>query len=626
VAVDRDRNLYIADTENFVIRKITRATGVITTIAGTPESSGYSGDDGAAIEAQLGSPFGVALDSEGSIYIADGENHLIRKVDPESMISTIAGNTDMGPGFSGDGGVATAAQLQLPIAVSVDGLGGIYISDGLNQRLRKVNVGNTALAFGEIAVGQSSESKSLTIRNAGTADLHLLDGSGSDHFGIHGATCSGDPATITPGATCVIDLAFAPQQGGEIEDDLTITSNASNSPHTISLTGIGIATAGPTTTALTVSPESGSVLLGQTITFTATVSAEGTPSGTVFFREGKDTIGSATLDDGIAVFHTTELEEGAHEIHARYEGSEDFEASTSNDVIVTVTVPPQAAETTTLLTASPAGEITSGSTVTFTATVASTTTVASLFAVAAPPTIPDGTVTFFDGQTVLGAVSLDGGHAVLETSSLAVGQHSITAHYEGNSAFLASTSTPVDVTVASPPQPDYTLTANPSSITITRGQQVQTTITLTPLHGFTGTVALSCGPLPLGVTCTFTPASLVSNGESPVTSTLVIRTTGTQLAAVHPHSPDLGWLLASLGVFGMLLMGSGSRKRTLLVGLLLAVLLLGLAACGDGNPTPQTNPNATPVGPATVTVTAGAAAGGGGTPQHNVQLTITIVN
>ena len=127
-------NLYIADTSNHRIRKVD-STGTITTLAGT-EGAGFGGDDGPATEAQLSYPSGVAVDAAGNLYIACWFNHRIRRVDSTGTITTIAGTED---GFSGDGGPATQAQLNSPYDVAVDRAGNLYIADRENRRIRKVD-------------------------------------------------------------------------------------------------------------------------------------------------------------------------------------------------------------------------------------------------------------------------------------------------------------------------------------------------------------------------------------------------------------------------------------------------------------------------------------------------------
>ena len=136
VAVDSFGNVYVADTQNQRIRRVSGFGGGIGTIAGTGER-GYGGDGGPATGAMLASPISVAVDSAGNLYIADGWNRRIRKVDAAARtISTIAGTGDRG--YGGDGGPATQARLS-PSGVTVDGAGNIYIADGANNRIRKVD-------------------------------------------------------------------------------------------------------------------------------------------------------------------------------------------------------------------------------------------------------------------------------------------------------------------------------------------------------------------------------------------------------------------------------------------------------------------------------------------------------
>jgi sugar lactone lactonase YvrE len=146
LAMDTSGNLYIADTFNQRIRKITRA-GIISTIAGTVY--GLSGDGGPATQAMLGNPYGVAVDSYGTVYIADRDNNRIRTVTRNGIIQTVAGSgAQLAGGFSGDGGPAISAQLYFPEAVTVDGDDNIYIADTSNWRIRMVSHGTINTIFG----------------------------------------------------------------------------------------------------------------------------------------------------------------------------------------------------------------------------------------------------------------------------------------------------------------------------------------------------------------------------------------------------------------------------------------------------------------------------------------------
>ncbi|MEU5313944.1 RICIN domain-containing protein [Streptomyces sp. NPDC021562] len=134
IAVDSTGTLYVADYGNHRVRKIT-TDGRISTIAGTG-TAGSGGDGGPAVSAQLNAPREVAVDRAGAVYIADSNNHRIRKVTPDGKIGTVVGTG--AAGFRGDGGPATAAQLNLPLGVVVDRAGVLHVADYYNHRVRKV--------------------------------------------------------------------------------------------------------------------------------------------------------------------------------------------------------------------------------------------------------------------------------------------------------------------------------------------------------------------------------------------------------------------------------------------------------------------------------------------------------
>jgi trimeric autotransporter adhesin len=138
IAVDIAGNIFIADMNNDRIRKID-ANGIISTIAGSG-TPGYSGDGGQAVAAQLRSPQGVAIDKAGNLFIADANNHRIRRVNTSGVITTIAGTGVNG--YTGDGGPAAFAQLYLPSDVDVDTSGNLYIVDEINCCIRKIDAGN----------------------------------------------------------------------------------------------------------------------------------------------------------------------------------------------------------------------------------------------------------------------------------------------------------------------------------------------------------------------------------------------------------------------------------------------------------------------------------------------------
>ncbi len=174
VAVDSSGNVYIADTLDAAIRKVT-TDGIINTIAGDA-SVGYSGDGGPATSAGLIEPFAVTVDSSGNVYLAEPPDGRIRKVDTKGIITTIAGNGNLG--FGGDGSAATSAQLNLPTGVAVDSSGNIYIADSQNGRLRKVSgttistvAGNGGLSYsgdgGPASKAQLAAPQGVAVDSAG---------------------------------------------------------------------------------------------------------------------------------------------------------------------------------------------------------------------------------------------------------------------------------------------------------------------------------------------------------------------------------------------------------------------------------------------------------------------------
>ncbi len=162
VAVDSSGNVYIADTDNYRIREVTKSTGVITTIAGNG-TAGYSGDGGAATSARLFNPYGVGVDASGNVYIADTYNERIREVVKSTgIISTFAGNGIAG--FTGDGGAATSAELYTPESVYVDASGNVYIADAGNNRIREVThaTGNITTLAGNGTAGGGGDAGAAT--------------------------------------------------------------------------------------------------------------------------------------------------------------------------------------------------------------------------------------------------------------------------------------------------------------------------------------------------------------------------------------------------------------------------------------------------------------------------------
>jgi hypothetical protein len=184
VVVDRFGNIFIADGANHRIRKVEKATGVISTIAGTG-IAGYSGDGGAATAAEFYYPDAIDVDSSGNLYILDAQNYRIRRVNSSGIITTIAGSGSWG--YSGDGGPATAAKLNIQLwsGLKSDNFGNLYICDGQNNRIRKVNSsGIISTIAGNGTYGYTGDGGSATNAQIGEPLSVAIDASGNLYISL----------------------------------------------------------------------------------------------------------------------------------------------------------------------------------------------------------------------------------------------------------------------------------------------------------------------------------------------------------------------------------------------------------------------------------------------------------
>ena len=171
VAVDASGNVFIADQNNNRIRMV-NTNGIITTIAGNGVAS-YSGDNGPATNAEIYGPYNVRADASGNLYIADGGNGLIRKVNSAGIITTVAGKYSLRGGYSGDGGAATNAALQLPYDMITDLSGNLYINDFTNVRKVDVNGIITTIAGNSVSVYSGNGVPAINSEFSGPGGLAL---------------------------------------------------------------------------------------------------------------------------------------------------------------------------------------------------------------------------------------------------------------------------------------------------------------------------------------------------------------------------------------------------------------------------------------------------------------------
>ena len=282
---------------------------------------------------------------------------------------------------------------------------------------------------------------------------------------------------------------------------------------------------------------------------------------------------------------------------------------TSATASLTVTAPTPTATTTVL--SAPATSVV-GTSVTLSATVTGTTGTPA----------PTGQVSFMDGTATLGTSSLNGSEvATFATSSLAVGSHSLTASYVGDTNNSPSTSQPITLTVTG--SPNFSIALTPASATVASGASVSSSVSITPVNGFSAPATLSCSGLPSFATCTFSPASVTPNGAA-ATSTVTVATNVQTAEIQHRNRPGgKGRGLASGSMLALLLLPPLAafkvRRKTCwlrVLGIAFAGMLLLQGALGCGG---SSNNSKTPQGQYSVSITATS-----GTLTQSATLTLTV--
>ena len=232
LAVDSSGNFYIADAGNRVVRMVSASTGFISTVAGQASSScAFSGDGGVAINAALCDPEGVAVNAAGDTYIADGANDVVRKVSSATgLISTAVGVYNNGTAaYTGDGDSARLAGLSSTHSVQLDGDGNLYVNDQGNRVIRQVATASGVANFGSFTAGSSSPPINVALSNAGNATLSLNALAPSPNFNLNGSntSCSSN-TTLAPGANCALGIEFLPTAGGPLTGSVGATDNVNN--------------------------------------------------------------------------------------------------------------------------------------------------------------------------------------------------------------------------------------------------------------------------------------------------------------------------------------------------------------------------------------------------------------
>ncbi len=533
VAVDGHGDLFIADSGNNRIREVTPGSdglpsdGTIDTVAGGGSALIYSGDGGSATAATLNDPTGAAVDDDGNVFIADSGDNVVREVTRVGIITTIAG--DGTAGYSGDGGPAAAAELDVPTGVAVDGSGDLFIADAGGIRTRTVTPGPDGLL---------SDGTITTVDYAGSFPTAAVDAQG-DRFTAVGdtvseATSSGSITTVAGNAMAGYSGDGGPATAASLDNPTGLAVDAQGdlfiadtSNSVVRRVGIGAAVTISTPTITSVTASSQTPIYGQLVTFTAAVAAQnpgaGTPAGgTVTFYNGTTLLGTVSLNQGIATLPPSTLTLGSHTISAVYSGAPYYFGSSSGAgaCASSITILPAGSTTTltTALTASTSGLVATPDTelVTLQATVAPQQAL-SLAA-------PTGTVQFLINGSDIGAPEpVSSGTATIALNSLQaveLNSYGASAIYTSDSAdFIGSTGT-LPATVTGPTATVATETAvTASSAASVSGQAVtfratvtaQLPSTATPTGGivtfYDGTTVLGADTLSEGL-ATLTTTSL----------------------------------------------------------------------------------------------------------------------
>lgn len=606
LAVNASGALLLCDTGNHRVRLL--AAGTIRTVAGTG-SQGFAGDGGSAAAAQLDSPAGLTVASDGRIFVADTHNHRVRVINAVGVIRTIAGNG--ASGFAGDGGPAVAATLSLPSGLAIDSAGDLLIADAAEQRVRSVT------AAGQIG----------TVAGSG------LEGTSTDGVGALSA------AVRAPMAVAVSPFGFA-----VFADRLNRTVRELTDA--VKLYQPAALVSGRSTNLLVAAGLP--VAYGQPQTLTATVTgAAGAPHGNVVLTEGGVAQASAQVAQGQVALEVSGLSAGTHHFTATYAGDGLNPAtSASLDAVVTAATVRATASSSQMvygsavpsLTGTVAGlmpqdagttypEFSAGAAATSpvgtypiaatlrgpgasnyvlsmtpssgalqivkagtTATVSGTGTSyvglpAALSATVTSSTTgqPTGVLQFWDGATLIATSPLIQGTATAAYAPPTVGTHNLSVQYLGDGNFLPTQSPLQALSVQA--LPDFTVASSGAgTVTTAAGSSATFHVLVGSAQGpFTGAISLSATGLPAGASVSFSPPAVVPGAASALV-TVAVQTAALQSAARQRGGTDFsagGILLAGLGWAGI----RRRRRPALLLSVLGGALLLtgcGARTVGEG--------------------------------------------
>jgi hypothetical protein len=451
------------------------ATTTVATSSTNPSSFGQSITLSATIQPALGG------NATGTVTFLDGTSTLgtssvLSNTAQLSVSSLAVGAHSITAKYSGDANYLSSTSSAFTQTVN-QGAATTSVSSNLNPAV----FGQSVTFRVSVQATSGTPTGTVTLMDGSTSLGTTSLGGGTAQFTIGGLSLGSHSITATYGG----DVNFAGSASSVLSE---VVSQA------------------VTTTSLSSSVNPSTY--GQAVTFAASVlpSSGGSPSGSVRFLDGTVQIGSVALSGGIASFTTsaTALNAGSHSITASYSGDTNFTGSNSSPLSQTVN---SVATTTTL--ASNLNPSVAGQNVTFTATVSSSVSGAQ-----------SGTVNFYldGGTTPAQSSSVSGNTATFSTSSLNAGSHTIRAAFvSSNPNFAGSSSTTLTQSVE-----DFSVSASPTSRTISRGHSGTYTLSLTPVNGFTGNISLSCSGAPTNTTCSVSPSQVTMNGTNSAQATVTV--------------------------------------------------------------------------------------------------------
>jgi sugar lactone lactonase YvrE len=612
---DAGGNLFIADDANSRVRRVD-TSGNITTIAGTG-GSGFSGDQGPAINAELSGPYGLALDSKGNLYLSDVGNNRIRRIDPSGIITTVAGTGTAG--FAGDTGSAVQAELNVPLGIAVDAADNLYIADFSNNRIRKVDGNGTITTVagggssGLLGDGGPATSAVLAQPSAVAVDLsgnfYIADTTSSRvrkvdtqgiintlaGSGVHGFAGDNGPATNA-------ELLFPEGVAVDAAGNVYIADAGNNRIREV-LSGIGFSAS---------RLNFGLIGIGRSASLPFEISNPGNSalnitnlslSGANFadFSLTGNCTGSMPVGGQCTVTVTFTANNVAAEA-ANLVISDDALSSSQVVILSGAGVPPLGLSSSNLSFGAVAVGVPSSLNLQINnpATVPVTISGISLTGANANDFSQTGNCvrSLPAGGQCTATVMFTPGAITAETASLTV---------SGNNPF-----SPQVVALSGNGVAAFTMSpANGSLMVPAPGGSTSTIISIAPGGGFTGTVSLGCTVVFQGLgTAVDLPGCSLNPTQVSVTAsastTLTFSTTAPTVSLLSPAG-GLNWMAAStFAMLGLVMMGASRRRNRYWTGLGLLLAVLGLvgAGCGGGGSVVKHQDPGTTPGTYTVTVTA----------------------